>query len=181
MAPDEFTLLGDALWLDFVNSARGRTRSPLDRFPDPAAWSRWTALQHLDADAAAVPLAQILEFRARLTELADALAEDRQPPAGAIAALNEHLARGQGHQRLTRVGGEWRLGFAAARPPTPLEAVARSAAATLVDTATVVRRCAADPCSLLFTDQAHDGVRRLCDVAVCGRHARIERRRGLHR
>ena len=34
MAESEFTLLGDALWLDFVNTARGRTAPPPDLLPD---------------------------------------------------------------------------------------------------------------------------------------------------
>ena len=41
MADPEFILLGDALWLDFVNTARGR--GPVtDRLPDAAAYHRWT-------------------------------------------------------------------------------------------------------------------------------------------
>ena len=37
MALEEFILLGDALWLDFVNSARGRIASPPDLLPDSTA------------------------------------------------------------------------------------------------------------------------------------------------
>ena len=35
MAFEEFILLGDALWLDFVNSARGRIAASPDRLSDP--------------------------------------------------------------------------------------------------------------------------------------------------
>ena len=181
MALDEFTLLGDALWLDFVNSARGRSLSPPDRLPDPAAYARWCGLHHLDHAGDPAPLADVRELRARLTQLAEALDAGRQPPAGAIAALNEQLARGTGSQQLTRVGGEWHLRFAPGRPPTPLEAVARSAAATLTDPGTAVRRCAGEACSLFFTDDSPTGSRRWCVASVCGRDARVERRRGLRR
>ena len=34
MSESEFTLLGDAVWLDFVNTARGRVSSPPDLLPD---------------------------------------------------------------------------------------------------------------------------------------------------
>ena len=181
MALEEFILLGDALWLDFVNSACGRTPSPPDLLPDAAAFARWGTLQHLDAAAEPTPFDQALEFRARLKELAEAMRDGRQPPAGAIAALNEQLGRSAGTQRLTRVGGEWRLGFAPARPPAALEAIARSAASTLADARTVVGRCAGETCSLFFTDDSPTESRRWCDLGICGRHARVERRRGLRR
>jgi predicted RNA-binding Zn ribbon-like protein len=79
------------------------------------------------------------------------------------------------------VGGEWRLRFAPLRPPAPLEAIARSAAATLADGRMAVRRCSGEGCSLLFTDDSAHGSRRWCDAAECGRDARVERRRGLRR
>jgi predicted RNA-binding Zn ribbon-like protein len=181
MAFEEFILLGDALWLDFVNSARGRTAASPDRLPDPDAWAHWSSLHHLDGAGDPVPFAQVLELRARLTELAEALHDGRVVPAGVIAVLNQHLGRTAGRQQLTRVGGEWRLQFAPLRHPAPLEAIARSAAATLADGRTAVRRCAGESCSLLFTDDAAHGSRRWCDAAECGRDARIERRRSLFR
>lgn len=181
MALDEFTLLGDALWLDFVNSARGRISSPPDRLPDAAAYARWCGLHHLDPTLDPAPLAAVRELRERLTELAEALHDGRHPPAGAIAALNELLGRSTGSHQLTRVGGEWRLRFAPVRPLAALEAIARSAAATLAEARTAVRRCAGQTCSLFFTDDSPTGSRRWCVAAVCGRDARVERRRGLLR
>jgi predicted RNA-binding Zn ribbon-like protein len=181
MALEEFILLGDALWLDFVNSARGRIAASPDRLSDPGAWARWSSLQHLDGAGDPVPFAQILDFRSRLTDLAEAMHDGRAAPAGVIALLNEHLGRTAGRQQLTRVGGAWRLRFAPIRRLLPLEAIARSAAATLADGQTAVRCCAGESCSLLFTDSSASGSRRWCDPAECGRDARIERRRGLRR
>ena len=48
MSHEAFILLGDALWLDFVNTARGRTHSPPDLLPDADAYAEWCALQGLD-------------------------------------------------------------------------------------------------------------------------------------
>ena len=48
MIDSEFLLLGDAVWLDFVNSARGRDPSPPDLLPDIAAFGRWARLLRLD-------------------------------------------------------------------------------------------------------------------------------------
>ena len=180
MAHEEFILLGDALWLDFVNSARGRTDPPADRLPDADGWSRWSALHHLDGGDA-VPLPQVLEFRARLTELAEALHEGRVASSGVIAALNEQLGSSAGRQQLTRVAGTWRIRFAPFCQPPSLGAIARSAAATLADTRVAVRRCGAESCSLFFTDDSPTGGRRWCDAAVCGSRGRVERRRGAYR
>jgi predicted RNA-binding Zn ribbon-like protein len=181
MATDAFILLGDALWLDFVNTARGRTASAPDLLTDPAAFHEWCALLHLNGDGTATPFAAVLALRERLTELAQALHDMRQPSAGAIAALNEQLAQSPGAHQLTRVAGEWRLRFAPARPPGPLEAVARSAATTLADPSVAVRQCAGQGCTLYFTDDSPTGSRRWCDPAVCGGHVWVERRRGLRR
>jgi predicted RNA-binding Zn ribbon-like protein len=180
MAPEEFILLGDALWLDFVNSARGRTVPPADRLPDPAAWARWAALQHLDLGDS-VPFGEVLELRTHLIGLAESLHHGRVASSAVIAALNRHLGLSAGHQQLTRVGGDWRIRFAASRPPAALEAIARSAAATLAETRVAVRRCGAESCSLFFTDDTPTGSRRWCDATACGRHGGIERRRGAHR
>jgi predicted RNA-binding Zn ribbon-like protein len=181
MSHEAFILLGDALWLDFVNTARGRTHSPPDLLADADAYAEWCALQGLDPVRDSTPFPRLLEVRARLTDLADALHDRRQPPGGAIAALNEQLARGGGSQQLTRVSGDWRLRFTPGRPLAALEAIARSAAQTLVDAGTAVRRCVGDSCSLFFTDSTANGSRRWCDPAACGLNVRVERRRGLRR
>lgn len=181
MAHPEFTLLGDAVWLDFVNSARGRTQAPPDLLPDAAAFTRWAHAQRLMQLDGGVPYPVIHEFRRQLTALAEALDNDLQPPAGPIAAINAMLAGSSGSHQLTRVGGAWRLRFAPARALAPLEAIARSAAVTLADPAVVVRRCTGETCSLFFADSSPNRSRRWCSAAICGTNLRVERRRGpLH-
>jgi predicted RNA-binding Zn ribbon-like protein len=178
MAHPEFTLLGDAVWLDFVNSARGRTLSPPDTLPDAAAFTRWARAQRLMQLDGDTPYPAISEFRRHLTALAEALDGGLQPTAGSVAAINATLARSTGCHRLTRVGGEWRLQFAPATPLTPLEAIARSAAATLADPQVVIRRCAGETCSLFVADSSPTKSRRWCVAALCGSNLRVERRRG---
>jgi predicted RNA-binding Zn ribbon-like protein len=180
MAHPEFTLLGDAVWLDFVNSARGRAPSPLDLIPDNAAFARWSHAQRLIQINGGANYPAIHQFRQQLTVLAEALVAGLQPPAGAVAAINAMLAGCAGSHQLTRVGGEWRLQFAPARPLTPLEAIARSAAATLADTAVAVRRCASESCSLFFADSSPNRSRLWC-AASCAANQRVERRRGSRR
>jgi predicted RNA-binding Zn ribbon-like protein len=181
MPPAAFILLGDALWLDFVNTARGRTPHAPDLLPDADAYAAWCALQRLETSADTTPFTRVLEVRERLAGLADALHEGRQPPGQAIAVLNEQLGRSAGSQQLTRVAGDWRLHFAPARPLAALEAIARSAARTMADVGIAVRRCAGETCTLFFTDNSPTGSRRWCDAATCGLNGRVERRRGNRR
>jgi len=182
MSESEFTLLGDAIWLDFVNTARGRVPSPPDLLSDVAAVGRWARAQSLDqVDGDAISLNEVLTLRERLTALAEALDSDVQPPAGSIAAINDQLSRNGGSHQLTRISGEWQLRFAPARQPTLLEAIAQSAAAALADPLLFVRRCAGETCSLFFTDNSPNQGRRWCNPAVCGRQVKVERRRGLLR
>jgi predicted RNA-binding Zn ribbon-like protein len=177
----EFTLLGDALWLDFVNTAKGRTPNPPDLLSDDAAVLRWSAAQSIHLNGGPPPLNLVHELRERLTVLAEALHSGLQPPTASIMAINEQLAQGGGCHQLTRVSGEWQLRFAPERRPAVLQAIAQSAAATLADTLRFVRRCAGEGCSLFFSDDSPNQSRRWCDIAVCGREMKVERRRGLLR
>jgi predicted RNA-binding Zn ribbon-like protein len=177
----EFTLLGDALWLDFVNTARGRVPHPPDLLVDDAALLRWSAAQSIDLNGGAPPIGLALQFRDRLTLLAEALHAGLQPPSAAIIAINEQLAQGGGCHQLTRISGEWQLRFAPERAPVVLQAIAQSAAASLADPLRFVRRCAGEGCSLFFSDDSPNQSRRWCTIAVCGREMKVERRRGLLR
>jgi predicted RNA-binding Zn ribbon-like protein len=176
----EFTLLGDALWLDFVNTARGRAPNPPDLLSDDAALLRWSAAQSIALNAPP-PLGLVHQLRERLIILAEALHSGLQPPSASILAINEQLAHDGGCHQLTRVSGEWQLRFAPERRPAVLQAIAQSAAATLADSLRFVRRCAGEGCSLFFSDDSPNQSRRWCNIAVCGREMKVERRRGLLR
>jgi predicted RNA-binding Zn ribbon-like protein len=182
MLQSEFTLLGDAIWLDFVNTSQGRVDSPPDLLSEPPALVRWARAQSLEWATGCEPsLEEALMFRERLTSLAEAMHSDLQPPSSSISAINDQLARHGGHHQLTRVSGEWQLRFAPIQRPTLLLAIAASAAEVLAHPLLLVRRCAGESCSLFFTDDSPNERRRWCSAAVCGRQVKIERRRGLLR
>jgi predicted RNA-binding Zn ribbon-like protein len=181
ISQSEFTLLGDAIWLDFVNTANGRTPSPPDLLSDDAAVLRWAQAQSLHANGNLPGLKEALQLRDRLTALAVALDRGLQPPAGSIVAINEQLSGQPGCHQLIRTSGEWQLRFTPTRRSPLLQAIAQSAAATLASPLLYVRRCAGEGCSLFFTDDSPTQSRRWCSMAVCGREVRIERRRGLLR
>lgn len=176
MADAEFLLLGDALWLDLVNTAHtppgGR-----DTLPDPAAWHRWTKAVRVEPPADRGGYAEAVAFRGRLVELARALREGRSPPPATVEAINGRLAALDGREQLVRIGGSWRLRFQPARTPTALQAVARSAAETLANPVAMVRVCANPECGLVFVDDSPQQSRRWCSPSRCGHRGRVERRR----
>jgi predicted RNA-binding Zn ribbon-like protein len=182
MLKSEFTLLGDAVWLDFVNTARGRVSPTPDLLPDAAALARWARAQSIEWNPDdELAFEEVLAFRQRLTALAEALHSNLQPPAGAITAINDQLAGTGGCHQLTRISGEWQLRFAPLRRPTLLQAIAASAAAVLAEPLVSIRCCAGQTCSLFFSDTSPNQGRRWCNAAVCGRQVKVERRRGLLR
>jgi predicted RNA-binding Zn ribbon-like protein len=179
MADPEFTFLGDAIWLDFVNTARARTTPSADLLADLAAYHRWAKAQKLHSDADEVAFAELLDFRERLTALAEALDRGRQAPATAISAVNGRLSGVTGHRQLTRVAGSWIQHFSVSGQPPALAAIAASAAATVADPRTIVRLCAGTTCSLFFSDDSPRHSRHLCSAA-CGRSVRLDRRRARY-
>ena len=175
-AAQPFVILGDAIWVDFVNTGRG-TGPVMDRLTDHGAYLQWTRLEKLPPDDPAVPFPDILEFRERLTAMARAVSMGRQAPASAIHAINTILGQGAGYHQLTRVQGSWRTVFTPLRAAAAMDAIARSAAVTLSDPEIVVRQCSGTACTLFFIDSSPNHSRRWCSGATCGKQLRVERRR----
>lgn len=175
-ASQPFIILGDAIWLDFVNTARG-TGPVGDRLTDDNAYLLWCRLEKLPPDDPPHPLTELLEFRDRLTSLARAISAERQAPASSIHAINAILAQGSGYHQLTRVQGTWRTVFTPLGTATALDAIARSAAVTLSDPEAIVRQCSGTACTLYFVDSSPNHSRRWCSSATCGKQMRVERRR----
>jgi predicted RNA-binding Zn ribbon-like protein len=176
----EFVLLGDALWLDFVNTAREPGARP-DTIPDLAAYHRWTKACRLPSDADALEFSTIRRVRARLVLLAEALAEGTPIPSRVIATINQLLHRSEGHEQLVRESGKWQVRFLPAQAPLALVAVARSAAATLAETEVVIRSCANEACRLLFQDRTAFHDRYWCSPWRSCSEIPVERRRSALR
>jgi predicted RNA-binding Zn ribbon-like protein len=172
MPDPEFVFLGDALWLDLVNTA-----TVPDRLADAAAWRRWQKAQKLPPDSPHVTFADALEFRRQLFALAARLAAGGTPPAAAVAQVNRWLGGAASRPRLVRIGGAWQRTYAADAPPTPLVAVADSAAVTLADATAAVRRCADPACARFFLEHCEPQRRHFCRPGVCGTGRFVERRR----
>lgn len=176
MREERFILLGDAVWLDLVNTARGREPNPPDRLPDVTAWDAW--LEALQLPREPVAFEDVRALRAHLADLALALATSQPSPSASVRAINELLASVPGGQRLVRVAGQWQLNFAPDQPPGVLPTLARMAAETLALPTPTIRVCAGPTCSLFLLDRSPTQYRRWCSLEHCGRGMRIERRRG---
>lgn len=172
--PDaEFLLLGDTLWLEFINTARGER----DTLPDAAAFIRWSNAVRVDNVRGAEAFAQVQRFREQLLALAEALQAHRHPPPSIVESINSRLAGVEGREHLVRVGGAWRMRFAPGRSPNALEAIAQSVAATLATPEASIRVCANPGCRLYLLDESPGQSRRWCSRSRCGHGTRVERRR----
>jgi predicted RNA-binding Zn ribbon-like protein len=174
-ADSEFILLGDTLWLDFVNTAPLPPHQP-EKLPDAAAYQRWMQVVQLTPDND-IDFGQVRRFRTQLQALAQCLDAGRTPSPAATEVISRMLGRLEGTERLLRAGGHWRLQFQPLRPPLSLEAIAASAAATLANPVAAVRRCAGEGCGLYLADFTPEQSRRWCSPARCGRRGQVERRR----
>ena len=179
MPDPEFILLGDALWLDFVNTGEGRTADAPDRLPDLAAYHRWAKAQKLASDADIIPFGKLLDLRTTLAGLAAILATGRQAPSSAVEVINEFLAQTAGYFQLIRTQGKWHVQFTPGHSTCASDAIVLSAARSLGDTRKQVQRCAGDTCSLFFIDDSASQSRKWCSMAACGERNRVERRRSL--
>jgi predicted RNA-binding Zn ribbon-like protein len=175
MADAEFLLLGDALWLDFVNSEAGPGRS--DQLLDSPAFLRWTKALRLEPPTTISAFEEARRFREQLASMAKALTAKRVPPASVVESVNARLSSLEGREHLIRVGGSWKIRFAPARQPTALEAIARSVAETLANPLAVIRTCANPECGLYLMDESSNQARRFCSPSRCGMQGRAERRR----
>ena len=179
MPDPEFILLGDTLWLDFVNTGEGRAEDAPDRLPDLAAYHRWSKAQKLASDADIIPFGKLVDLRTTLAGLAETLAGGRQVPSSAVEVINEFLAQTAGYFQLIRTQGKWRVQFTPGHATSSSDAIVLSAARSLADTRKKVQRCAGDGCSLFFVDDSANQSRKWCSTEACGASNRVERRRSL--
>jgi predicted RNA-binding Zn ribbon-like protein len=184
--------------IDFVNTtglSRGRAFDDLGSAVDAVHWlhgagflSHETALTEAkrfwaDPAAASSALRAVGDTRAGLRELIDALAEDREPRADAIAAVNGALNVEETAQ-LVPAGPRLRVAFRRSGEPfdQALATIARLIADELSEgRPDRFRVCENDTCRWAFYDKSRPGTRRWCEMASCGNRMKAARHRARQR
>ena len=186
---DEFSLVGNLLCIDFVNTEVVVHGERVDRLADVDALLRWArvadvvdeaALRRLPAgwragrDAGRL-LQDAKALRAALRTALEALATGRPPAADVVPAINDALAAGASTLRLERRGAAY-VTLREALDPSPaalLAPIAESAAWLLEHgDRGLIRRCENPRCIRFFYDTTKNRRRRWCSMDGCGSRAK---------
>ena len=181
---------------DFLNTAEldgsGRPVEHLSELLDVTAWlgahgllhpSRRAPLEAAPPARAAALLDHVLEVRAGLREIVEALVAGRPVDDAALAAVNGVL-RARSVVELVR--GEGGITLSHRHTGDPLEDALAAVAEPLVGVISTgeterLRICANDGCRWVFQDTSRTGRRRWCSMASCGNRAKAARHRARRR
>ena len=190
MEEERFLFVGNLVCLDFVNTevmgSEGR-RDLLESFEDLADWLRAAgAVTEEEARGAAArwggteegrgALDAARRFRAALRETASRFSEGQAIPGGALAAINELLARPVRVARVRPVGDRFEAEerWAFREPEDLLVPVAESARELLCDrNPSLVRKCRNPQCILYFYDTTKNRGRAWCSMSACGNRTKV--------
>jgi predicted RNA-binding Zn ribbon-like protein len=188
----EVTLVGGHPVLDFANTVAWRLdpARTVDRVQGAEAWARWAVAAGLIGTegaeamlraAAAAPAhaeaatAALVDLRATLLPVLDALVDDTEPPAGEWEALRRALVQ-------VRQDSALAMSFPLRWQPDPdrieslrHELALRAEALLGGDGLDRVRRCAGTGCGWFFLDRSRNGTRRWCSAGDCGNRDRARR------
>lgn len=184
-----FSLVGNLLCVDFVNTEVVRHGERVDLLVDVDDLLRWarqadvvdeTALRRLPAGWRATREAGRLlldakTLRAALRGAVEALAAGRAVAADVVPAINDALAAGASTLRLERRGSGYVTVREALDPsPAALLAPIAESAAWLLEHGDrgLIRRCENDRCIRFFYDTTKNRRRRWCSMDGCGSRAK---------
>ena len=192
-----FEWVGGRLCLDFTNTkswdGHEHTEERFNEFRDVERWAREAsvlakpeaaavarAAAH-DEDAALMALSEALAVRSLIHSVFTPIARDELPPQRWVEALNVRARRAQGHSVLYPADGttgRWRRTWSTKSDdlrqvvrPVVVDAIELLLTPDLVR----LRTCANERCGWLFLDQSRNGMRRWCDMKVCGNRAKMRR------
>ena len=188
------------LWLEFVNTDAAAQSPGGDLLRDFDALLGWLETHGavdderasgirrravLQPAAAAASLVDARRVRASLRALAERGGSSDRTREDAVVEINRVLGRSAGTRRLDRHADG---GFLRAFVPTGdafaglMIPIVESAADSLVsDELARVRQCADTRCHRVFLDGTKNGLRRWCDMGVCGNRAKAARHRAKER
>lgn len=165
--------------LDFCNTlSRTRQDADWDRARTPRDFLEWAQRCGipLERAPAAPALARLLDLRAALAAIFDAVADQRTPGARDLATLNAELADARAAERLAPTDRGFVLADGA---PAAVDrfrhTVARDAADLLTGDLRRIKRCPDDECLWLFHDGSKNLSRRWCAMDDCGTKDKVRR------
>lgn len=184
-SPSEPQLVGGFACLDFCNTLSGwGGPGPRERAGDPAALAAWCACvfgetPRIDREE----WSRLIRLREALHAVFDAIAVQVEPPAEAVALLQQEVAEAASRRRLTvtAAGGAWQDA-----PPVDGAAVRHRLAMDALDLLLQgeparLKRCAGHDCAWLFYDRSKNASRRWCLMADCGTTDKVRRFRQRQR
>ncbi|PRD57819.1 CGNR zinc finger domain-containing protein [Phyllobacterium myrsinacearum] len=178
-----FIFLGNALWLDFVNTQiiDGEFIDLIGKDGAFLQWAKTADLQDDAADAATfnAALTEAQAFRAQLRAAADGLAAGTALNPAFITDINRRMAEHPVATVLETSGNGW---VTSAKPVTSgpqsvLAEIASDFARFVTDEATNVRHCSNERCCIVFYDTSKNHTRRWCSMETCGNRAKAAGRR----
>jgi predicted RNA-binding Zn ribbon-like protein len=190
-----YEFLGGNLALDFANTVHSHGMlDPCDDLKTAADLVGWAAQAELLRGREArqvgrirddeVRLRRAVALRELLYEIFSRVAEGRRPRREALQTFQRLYRNATRHAEFQVEANHYRLMWSAIDPLERVsQEIIRSAADLLTSEAlTRVRRCSGEACSWLFVDNSRNGMRRWCDMQVCGNRAKVRRfRRNLSR
>jgi predicted RNA-binding Zn ribbon-like protein len=194
-----FKYVGGDAAIDLVNTVDWTGRGPVeDRLTNYDRLTRWAegaglitarlrdalrarALEH-PRDAERVHR-DALELRWTLRQIFTGLAHGESAPSAAVAELNERISLAMARlqltpDRATESGAmRWSWSGAGEHLESVLWPVVRAAAELLVsDEAGRIDECGAEDCGWQYVDRSRNGLRRWCQMEVCGTREKSKRR-----
>ena len=189
-----FPMVGERLWLDFVNTDGGVHAA--DLMADFDALVTWLQVAiGLDGEraqmmrrraqqqpsGATATLVDARRVRAALRTLAERGATTQHVRLDALAEINRVLGRSAGTRRVeARADGSFARSFVPvgdAFAGLMIPIVESAADALIQGELARVRRCADPRCARVFYDSTKNAARRWCDMAACGNRAKAARHR----
>lgn len=185
----KFEFLAGNAALDFVNTVHNYgSDDPGDDLRTQDDFVEWSAQSGLldSATASRVRKAPVsedcfrraLDLRELLYAIFNRVAHDRRPGPETLHDLQLLYREAMRHSAFVPSGYHYRLEWTPGLDPLDrvVFEIVRAASVLLTsDDLRRVRQCAGEACSWLFVDSSRNGMRRWCDMKMCGNRAKVRR------
>lgn len=186
---EKFSLIGNNLFLDFVNTQKMRDGQPfetLESFADLVAWLIAVELLEIeqakdlfekwnDEISTVKFLQETIKFRNLLRETAENIADGKGISDETLKAINARLKKQSGFTEIEKGenGFEKRIRIDLSEPSKLLQPIAEAVADFLCyANFEYLRKCESDACVLYFYDTTKNHKRRWCSMKACGNQAK---------